>query len=235
MNDIMNSTSNVQIFSYLFVLDFGATVFDPQEIIEIACLKVGTKSKQVEDSFRQYVRPKYCGRLNGVTMNITGVRQEMVSSAPRFRVAWMKFMNWYLAAKGNHTVAFLTVDSFPINMHLRCQTLLSKMRPSDDFNQWIVLKKVYYKAYDFFPRNLQFMMRELKLPYQGKVENAYDLVEFMDKHFSKIPADLKEQYLEKCVDVMRKDNVLQELDDGKVLVLHKMISAFIEKEDKLNI
>nr|XP_018904474.1 PREDICTED: 3'-5' exoribonuclease 1-like isoform X1 [Bemisia tabaci] len=145
-----------------------------KEILEIACLKVGTKSKQVEDSFRQYVRPKYCGRLNGVTMNITGVRQEMVSSAPRFRVAWMKFMNWYSAAKGNHSVAFLTVDSFPINMHLRCQTLLSKMRPSDDFNQWIVLKKVYYKAYDFFPRNLQFMMKELKLPYQGKVENAYD-------------------------------------------------------------
>nr|XP_018904492.1 PREDICTED: 3'-5' exoribonuclease 1-like isoform X3 [Bemisia tabaci] len=112
-----------------------------KEILEIACLKVGTKSKQVEDSFRQYVRPKYCGRLNGVTMNITGVRQEMVSSAPRFRVAWMKFMNWYSAAKGNHSVAFLTVDSFPINMHLRCQTLLSKMRPSDDFNQWIVLKK----------------------------------------------------------------------------------------------
>nr|XP_018901516.1 PREDICTED: juvenile hormone acid O-methyltransferase-like [Bemisia tabaci] len=62
-----------------------------------------------------------------------------------------------------------------------------------------------------------------------------NLVESMDKHFSKIPADLKEQYLEECVDVMRKDNVLQELDDGKVLVLHKMISAFIEKEDKLNI
>ncbi|CAH0394283.1 unnamed protein product [Bemisia tabaci] len=55
------------------------------------------------------------------------------------------------------------------------------------------------------------------------------LIESLDKYNSKIPAELKDQYLEECTQIMRKDNALKELDGGRVMVPHRRLIALIEK------
>ncbi|CAH0387535.1 unnamed protein product [Bemisia tabaci] len=54
------------------------------------------------------------------------------------------------------------------------------------------------------------------------------LVGSLDVHFNKIPTNLRGQYLEECIEIMRQKN-LKQLDDGTAVVTEKRITAFLEK------
>lgn len=70
-----------QIFDYLLILDFEATCNQggrqprPQEIIEFPCMKMCTKTWQVESVFHRYVRPKAHPKLTDFCTELTGIVQ----------------------------------------------------------------------------------------------------------------------------------------------------------------
>nr|XP_018901041.1 PREDICTED: juvenile hormone acid O-methyltransferase-like [Bemisia tabaci] len=60
------------------------------------------------------------------------------------------------------------------------------------------------------------------------IEALKKLVGSLDIHFNKIPTNLRGQYLEECIEIMRQKN-LKELDNGTAVVTEKRITAFLEK------
>ena len=73
-------TTKPQKFQYLLALDFEATCLkdrpiDPQEIIEIPCLKISSRTFQVESIFHSYVRPVHHPKLSNFCVELTGINQ----------------------------------------------------------------------------------------------------------------------------------------------------------------
>ncbi len=73
-------TRGDQKYDYLLILDFEATCDvkkgnnKPQEIIEFPCLKLDSRTLEIEGAFHQYVSPtahpklsKFCTELTGIT------------------------------------------------------------------------------------------------------------------------------------------------------------------------
>ena len=78
-----------QKFEYLLALDFEATCLKdetiiPQEIIEFPCLKINTKTFQIESEFHRYVRPIHNPHLSDFCIELTGINQGMVDNESNF-------------------------------------------------------------------------------------------------------------------------------------------------------
>ena len=78
-----------QNFEYLLALDFEATCLKdetiiPQEIIEFPCLKINTKTFQIESEFHRYIRPIHNPHLSDFCIELTGINQGMVDNEPDF-------------------------------------------------------------------------------------------------------------------------------------------------------
>ena len=75
-NKHKKGTTKPQKFQYLLALDFEATCLkdrpiDPQEIIEIPCLKISSRTFEVQSIFHSYVRPVHHPKLSiNYTTNI---------------------------------------------------------------------------------------------------------------------------------------------------------------------
>jgi len=105
--EIIKAQNNVR---YLLVLDFEATCdnnnddpktggrskprFHPQEILEFPTVIVNIVSKQCEGEFATYIKPIYNPKLAQFCINLTGITQDQVDSAPEFKDALQKYDTW---------------------------------------------------------------------------------------------------------------------------------------------
>lgn len=74
------------------VVDIETTGLSPSgcEIIEISALKV--RDDEIVDSFSSLVKPSK--KINSFIMNLTGITNEMVASAPKIKAVLPEFMNF---------------------------------------------------------------------------------------------------------------------------------------------
>ena len=78
-----------QTFKYLFILDFEATCDKdnkswPNEIIEFPIVVIKTKTFEVIDEIRYYVKPTVNPILTSFCTELTGIEQETVDNAYTF-------------------------------------------------------------------------------------------------------------------------------------------------------
>lgn len=89
-----------QKFDYLLILDFEATCDQgfhqpvPQEIIEFPCMKLSTKTWEVESQFHTYVRPVANPVLTSFCTELTGIVQDMVDGQPTLEETLKIFDDW---------------------------------------------------------------------------------------------------------------------------------------------
>eukprot|EP00672_Neobodo_designis_P026135 CAMPEP_0174828996 /NCGR_PEP_ID=MMETSP1114-20130205/1656_1 /TAXON_ID=312471 /ORGANISM="Neobodo designis, Strain CCAP 1951/1" /LENGTH=483 /DNA_ID=CAMNT_0016062729 /DNA_START=92 /DNA_END=1539 /DNA_ORIENTATION=+ len=89
-----------QPYEYVVVVDFEATCEadraqqEPQEIIEFPAVLVSTREERVVDEFHRFVRPTKKPTLSTFCQQLTGITQEVVSTADEFPAVVSAFLQW---------------------------------------------------------------------------------------------------------------------------------------------
>jgi ERI1 exoribonuclease 3 len=169
-----------QKFKYLLALDFEATcddktVLKPQEIIEFPCLKINTKSFEVESEFHQYVKPVFNPILTGFCTELTGITQDMVEKESDFALTLNSFQSWMDKEDlkdGNF--AFVTCGDWDLKTGLTSQCQTSNVSLPEWTQKWINLKKAQQKVTGKFPRSMVISLRELGLKLEGRHHSGID-------------------------------------------------------------
>lgn len=84
---------------YFAVIDFEATCWEEenradQEIIEVGCVIVDSRSREILGEFSSFVRPIRYPQLSGFCVGLTGITQEDVDTAPTFPYALGMMVDW---------------------------------------------------------------------------------------------------------------------------------------------
>lgn len=160
---------------------------NPQELIEIACMKVDLASKQPEDQnlnqmFHRYVRPIVNPELTLFCQELTGILQETVDEAEHTHRVLKDMLNWlqkqdliddYYRMKRNFAMA--SCGNFDLQT---LNPMLTEIFNNEElpiyFKEWINVKKtfVYYKRE--WPSNLLNMLELLDEKPVGRLHSARD-------------------------------------------------------------
>ena len=173
-------TTKPQKFQHLLALDFEATCLkdrpiDPQEIIEIPCLKISSRTFQVESIFHSYVRPVYHPKLSNFCVELTGINQGMVDEQPDFSEVFSKFQSWMTEEKlFESSFAFVTCGDWDFKTCLTKQCEISNIPLPIWASQWINIKKSQRKVTGNFPRSMHGMLNDLGLQFQGRHHSGID-------------------------------------------------------------
>ncbi|KAK6039143.1 Skp1 family, dimerization domain protein [Cooperia oncophora] len=86
-------------FDFLVAIDFECTcvevIYDyPHEIIEFPAVLIDVRQMRIVDTFRTFVRPEKNPILDPFCIQLTGISQSTVDSAPVFRDAYRLFRDW---------------------------------------------------------------------------------------------------------------------------------------------
>ena len=169
-----------QVFDYILALDFEATCLEnarisPQEIIEFPCLKISTKTFDIENEFHTYVKPQFHPTLSEFCTSLTGISQDTVEHQPDFITVLDLFDKWLKSQKiENSSFVVLTCGNWDLNTCLRHQC--------DDYNikypswatKWINLKKAHQKVFGHFPRSFATILSDLDLQFEGRPHSGID-------------------------------------------------------------
>ncbi|XP_046422298.1 ERI1 exoribonuclease 3-like [Neodiprion fabricii] len=186
----INKRKNVtQSFKYLLVLDFEATCkkdvkLRPQEIIELPCLALCTKTWEVKDVFHEYIKPQIHPVLTSHCTDLTGIIQEMVDDRQHFPEIFLKFQEWLDQGnflKGTCNGAFVTCGNWDLGVMLPEQSAITQTVIPDYFHKWINLKTSFYTATGHYPKSLVNMLRHLDLPHTGHLHSGIDDVYNMSR------------------------------------------------------
>ena len=169
-----------QKFDYLLALDFEATCLQneqikPQEIIEFPCLKINTKSFDVESTFHEYVRPIAHPILSDFCVDLTGINQGTIDNSHDFIKVYELFENW-LEDEGllEKKFALVTCGNWDLKTCLKNQCELSNIDFPVWAKDWINIKKSYKQIMGDYPRSLNAMVEGLGLKFEGKPHSGID-------------------------------------------------------------
>ena len=169
-----------QIFDFLLALDFEATCLQneqikPQEIIEFPCLKINTKSFDIESTFHEYVRPIVHPILSDFCVDLTGINQGTIDNSHDFIKVYELFEIW-LEKEGlsDKKFAFVTCGDWDLKTCLKNQCELSNIDIPHWAKSWINVKKSYKQIMGNYPRSLNAMVEGLGLTFEGKPHSGID-------------------------------------------------------------
>lgn len=180
---------------FLAVLDFEATCdnkgqLTPQEIIEFPVVLVNASKGQTIDVFHSYCRPTAHPKLTKFCMDLTGISQAQVDTAPLFPQVLASFQDWLrdqvcffsisfltLEELEEDEIAFVTCGDWDLGTMLPDACARYKLEVPTVFHQWIDLKSIFQTAYNL-PRkkkpSFKQMMEYLVLPIQGRHHSGKD-------------------------------------------------------------
>ncbi|KAK6010654.1 Skp1 family, dimerization domain protein, partial [Ostertagia ostertagi] len=103
-------------FDFLVAIDFECTcvevIYDyPHEIIEFPAVLIDVRQMKIVDTFRTFVRPEKNPTLDPFCVQLTGISQSTVDSAPVFKDAYRLFRDWmahHNLGDNGHRYAFVT-------------------------------------------------------------------------------------------------------------------------------
>ena len=167
-----------QKFDTLLALDFEATCIsnkqiEPQEIIEFPCLKINTKTFEVESEFHHYVRPKFHPQLSDFCTELTGIMQEMVEDQLEFSQVMDQFQQW-IDHENLGKFALVTCGDWDLKTCLKKQCEISNINLPNWAHQWINLKKAHKTVHGHFPRSLHEVLKVNGLTFQGRPHSGID-------------------------------------------------------------
>ena len=168
-----------QKYDYIMVIDFEATcdeavTISPQEIIEFPCLKLSTKTFDIESEFHHYVRPKFHPKLTEFCTHLTGITQDTVQDQPDFVTVLKLFETWLQTEAHEKSFIVLTCGNWDINTCLRKQCEDYKIDVPAWAYRWINLKKVHKSVMGNYPKSFAQILSELDLKFEGRPHSGID-------------------------------------------------------------
>lgn len=138
---------------------------EKHEIIQIGAVLLDNKYRII-DEFSSYVQPEY-GEVDEFIENLTGIKQEMLTNAPKLRAVLMNFTNW-LAGRKPMVLSWSDSDYHQLQKEMRIKKIKHHVI-QDLFDEW----SDFQRSFD----------RMLGLKNQFALEDAMKIsrVEFMGK------------------------------------------------------
>ncbi|XP_071826992.1 3'-5' exoribonuclease 1-like [Apostichopus japonicus] len=178
----LDSHQTAQSFDYLCVIDFEATCERQNpadylhEIIEFPIVLVNTKTRLVEDTLMLFCKPLLNPKLSEFCTSLTNITQVQVDYADTFPVVletvnrWMKHKE--LGSK--YKFAIVTDGPWDMNLFLRVQCKLSKLKFPSYAKNWINLSKTFSSFYKTSRVKLELMLRNLGMEFEGQPHRGID-------------------------------------------------------------
>lgn len=168
-------------YDYLVVIDYEATCQDNNdhfvhEIIEFPAVLVNVQQKQIVGMFREYCKPTVNPVLTEFCKQLTGVKQSDVNSASRFAEVLDHFECWLDSWQlgSTHTFCVVTDGPWDILRFLSKQCELSLIPYPRWSRRWINIRKSYGNFYDTRRLNLNNMLVNLGLEFEGRPHCGLD-------------------------------------------------------------
>ncbi|KAK7110273.1 3'-5' exoribonuclease 1-like [Littorina saxatilis] len=168
-------------YDYLIIIDFEATCQDNNdkfihEIIEFPAVLVDVQQKEIVGMFREFCRPTLNPVLSEFCKTLTGVNQSEVDNASEFPAVLNQFEEW-MQARGlgcKHSFAVVTDGPWDIQRFMSKQCEISKLPFPRWARRWINLRKAFCNFYDCKRLNLQHMLTNLGLQFEGRPHCGLD-------------------------------------------------------------
>lgn len=168
-------------YPFLIVIDFEATCSETNdnfihEIIEFPAVLIDTQNMAVCNIFQRFCKPRINPILTDFCSNLTGISQEQVNKAKEFPEVFKEFEDW-LSLHGlgsEHKFAILTDGPWDMARFLKTQTDISDIPFPSWAKQWINLRKAYSAFYGVGRVNLQHMLDDLGMVFEGRPHCGLD-------------------------------------------------------------
>lgn len=168
-------------YDYYVVIDYEATCQENnnnfiQEIIEFPAVLVDAEQKKIVGMFREFCKPTLNPVLSDFCKQLTGVNQSEVDNASEFAVVLDHFEEWMEAWSlgSTHTFAVLTDGPWDIFRFLSKQCELSSVPFPRWARKWVNMRKAYCNFYDCKRCNLEQMLQNLGLQFEGRPHCGLD-------------------------------------------------------------
>lgn len=161
-------------YDYLIIIDFEATCQENNlnynhEIIEFPAVLVDCHTREIVDEFHEFCKPIINPRLTEFCCGLTGITQDVVDKADEFPSVLERMESWmsshYLGV--DHTFAVVTDGPWDMSRFLQMQCNFSKIHFPHWGKKWINIRKAYSSYYSCKRMNLEEMLINLGLKFQG--------------------------------------------------------------------
>lgn len=168
-------------YDYYVIIDYEATCLEDnnnfvQEIIEFPAVLVDAEQMKIVGMFREFCKPTVNPKLSDFCKQLTGVNQTEVDNASEFAVVLDHFEDWMESwgLGSTHTFSVVTDGPWDIFRFLSKQCELSSVPFPRWARRWVNMRKVYCNFYDCKRCNLEQMLRNLGLQFEGRPHCGLD-------------------------------------------------------------
>ncbi|KAK3599310.1 hypothetical protein CHS0354_028675 [Potamilus streckersoni] len=185
------SKVNVQLFSYLVVIDFESTCwqdgkFRTQEIIEFPAVLLNTETGQIEGEFHHYIQPQEDPILSEFCTELTGINQAQVDEGIPLPICLRKFSHWLDKLQNEKGLrfnssdphknkgTFVTWSDWDLGVCLLYECKRKQILKPIQLNSWIDLRATYRKFYGRKPNGLNGALEDLGISFQGREHSGLD-------------------------------------------------------------
>ncbi|KAL8613106.1 hypothetical protein ACOMHN_035047 [Nucella lapillus] len=168
-------------YDFLVIIDYEATCQEKndhfvQEIIEFPAVLVEVEQKRIIGMFREFCKPIVNPVLTEFCKQLTGVNQSEVDNASEFPVVLEHFDQWLESWELGTRHKFCVVTDGPWDIHrfLSRQCEISQLPYPPWSRRWINVRKSYGNFYDTGRLNLNNMLENLGLQFDGRPHCGLD-------------------------------------------------------------
>lgn len=145
------------------------------ETIEIGAVMLDDSLQEIS-SFKTYVKPEYNNSIVPRITKLTGITNEMIANAPKFKEAFEMFSNWCMKA-GNDFVIYSWSDSDyeQLMREIALKDCLSSSELKIMDKKWIDFQKKFDKHIGFDRQvSLTFALEMAGIDFVGNEHDALD-------------------------------------------------------------
>lgn len=168
-------------YDFLVIIDYEATCQENndhfvQEIIEFPAVLVEVQQKRIIGMFREFCKPVVNPVLTEFCKQLTGVNQSEVATASEFPVVLEHFEQWLEGWElgTRHRFCVVTDGPWDIRRFLSKQCEISQLPFPKWSRRWINVRKSYGNFYDTGRLNLNNMLENLGLQFDGRPHCGLD-------------------------------------------------------------
>nr|CAD7399242.1 unnamed protein product [Timema cristinae] len=171
-----------KLFPYYVIVDFEATCEEvntpnyPHEIIEFPAVLVDTEKQKVLDHFQAYCHPVLNPMLSEFCIELTGITQDQVESAPLFPEVLANFEAWLAKHKlgTKHKYAIVTDGPWDMGRFLYGQCKISDIPYPQFAKKWVNIRKVFSNFYKCKRFCLKLMLEHIEMIFEGRPHCGLD-------------------------------------------------------------
>lgn len=149
------------------VLDIEATDQKPNEMIEIAAVKLN-ENLQLFDQFQSFIQPTHHPKLQWFIKKLTGIHQYEIDEAKHFPAVFEEFMNW--AGEDSLFITWSNSDLY----FLQSECTIHGITTNYDHRFVNIQQAVSSKLHSESVLNLTYALEILHFEFEGRPHRAFD-------------------------------------------------------------